>query len=137
MAEKKNQECDCKHEHHHDCDCQHEECDCGCDHEGDVVMLQDDKGNEVPFHYVYTMEHEGKEYVFLQAAEDEDEAIEIFGLETVEEDGEYYDLLDPVDDDLYDVLYEKLLLVASEDACEDDECDCHCHHDDCDCDHNE
>lgn len=133
MAEKKNHDCGCEHEHdNHECDCgcEHDEdCDCGCD--DNVVMLQDADGNEVAFNYVYNMEHEGKEYVFLQAADaDEDDGeIEIFAIHTVEEDGQYYDMLDPVDDALYDVLYEKLLLVAAEDACEDD-CDC----DDCDCD---
>ena len=128
MAEKKlHEECGCGVEHNH------EECDCGCEHDSDVVLLQDENGNEVPFHYVYNCEHEGKEYVFLQAAEDEDESIEIFALQTVEEKGEYYDVLDPVDDDLYEVLYEKLLLVASEDACEDDDCECHDEH--CDCHH--
>ena len=125
MAEKKKHDececgCGCEHEHVHD-----DHCDCGCEHDDDVVMLQDENGNEIPFHYVYTCEHEGKEYVFLQAAEDEDESIEIFALQTIEEKGEYYDVLDPVDDDLYEVLYEKLLLAASEDCCEDEECDCH------------
>lgn len=130
--------CDHAHEHHqHDCDCgcEHDEsCDCGC--EDEVVMLQDADGNEVAFNYVYNMEHEGKEYVFLQPADEDDEdGIEIFQINTVEEDGQFYDMLAPVDDDLYDILYEKLLLVASEDACEDD--DCECHHEHCDCEHQE
>ena len=134
MAEKKK-DCGCEHE---DCNCQHEhehECDCGC--EDDVVILQDAEGNEVKFHYVYNMEHEGKEYVFLQAAEEDDETIEIFAVETVEEKGEYYDVLDPVDDDLYEVLYEKLLLAAAENECEDEDCDCHHHGEHCDCDHHD
>ena len=119
------EECNCEHEHH--------DCDCGCG-EDDLVILQDQDGNDVKFHYVYNLEHEGKEYVFLQSAEEEDdETIEIFAVETVEENGEFFDTLDPVDDDLYEVLYEKLLLVASEDACEDD--DCECHDEGCDC-HN-
>lgn len=141
MSEKKH-DCGCEHEdcnnkHHHDecdCGCEHGECDCGCEHEDDVVILQDQDGNDVKFHYVYNLTHEGKEYVYLQAADDEDEAIEIFAVETVEENGEFFDTLDPVDDDLYEVLYEKLLLVASEDACEDEECECH--HEHCDCEHN-
>lgn len=138
MSENKHHECDCgcehehSHEHSHDenCDCG---CDCGCEDE-EVVMLQDADGNEVAFHYVYNMEHEGKEYVFLQAAEagDNDDEIEIFEVHTVEEDGQYYDMLDPVEDDLYDVLYEKLLLVASEDECENDNCE-DCEDQDCAC----
>lgn len=139
MAEKKNHDCGCEHEHDNhencDCGCEHdEECDCGC--EENVVMLQDADGNEVAFNYVYNMEHEGKEYVFLQAADagEDDDEIEIFEIHTVEEDGQFYDMLDPVDDDLYDTLYEKLLLVAAEDACEDD---CNCDDDDCDCHHHD
>lgn len=133
MSEKKH-DCGCKHE---ECNCEHEhhECDCGCEHDDGVVILQDQDGNDVEFHYVYDMEHEGKDYVFLQAANDEEEVIEIFAVERVVENGEEFDVLDPVDDDLYEVLYEKLLLVASEDACEDD--DCECHHEHCGCKHHE
>lgn len=133
MAEKKNHDCDCEHEHNHSCET--EGCDCDCENEENMVVLQDEDGNDVKFHFVYNMEHEGKEYVFLQAAESENEdEIEIFSLKTVEENGETYDVLDPVDDETYDVLYEKLLLVASEDCCEDDDCDCHDEH--CDCEHH-
>ncbi len=107
MSEEKN-----IHEHDCDCDCGCEDdhdCDCGC--EDDVIMLQDENGNDVAFHFVTTMEHEGKNYVYLQTAdEDEDDlVIEIFELESVEEDGEAYDRLYPVEDDLYEVLYNKLL----------------------------
>lgn len=141
MAEKKNHECDCEMEHKHTCDCQHDDhdcdchhdhdCDCGCETEDDLVILQDEDGNDVFYHYVYNMEHDGKEYVFLQAVDcDEDEdGIEIFSLQTTEENGEYFDLLDPVDDDLYDVLYNKLIEVAQQ----EDDCDCDCDSD-CDCD---
>ena len=125
-----DEHCDCGCDHQHD----HEQCDCGCDHDSDLVMLQDESGKEIPFHYVYNCEHEGKEYVFLQAADDEDDSLEIFALKTVEENGEFYDVLDPVDDDLYEVLYEKLLLAASQDCCADDETECHDEH--CDCHNN-
>ena len=138
MDEKKihDEHCDC-------CNHDHDECDCGCDHESDVVMLQDENGNEVAFHYVYNCEYEGKEYVFLQAADDEDDSLEIFELQTVEEDGEYYDVLDPVmEDNLYDALYDKLLMAASEDCCADDDCashneNCECHDEHCDCKHKD
>ena len=116
------------HEHDHDCDCgccdhDHDmDCDCGC--EDDVVMLQDEEGNDIAFHFVTTMEHEGKNYVYLQTAdEDEDDlVIEIFELESVEEDGEAYDRLYPVEDDLYEVLYNKLLEEVQKQAeLEDDD----------------
>lgn len=120
MSEEKNiheHDCDC------DCGCEHDhDCDCGC--EDDVIMLQDENGNDVAFHFVTTMEHEGKNYVYLQTAdEDEDDlVIEIFELESVEEDGEAYDRLYPVEDDLYEVLYNKLLEEVQKQAeLEDDD----------------
>lgn len=112
------------HQHDADCDCgccDHDhDCDCGC--EDDIVILHDEEGNEIPFHYVTTLEHEGKDYVYLQMAEDSEEddlIVEIFELETVEEDGEEYDNLIPVDDELYEVLYNKLLEEVSRQATED------------------
>ena len=120
MSEEKNiheHDCDC------DCGCEHDhDCYCGC--EDDVIMLQDENGNDVAFHFVTTMEHEGKNYVYLQTAdEDEDDlVIEIFELESVEEDGEAYDRLYPVEDDLYEVLYNKLLEEVQKQAeLEDDD----------------
>ncbi len=121
------------HEHEHDCDCDcgchdHDEgCDCGC--EDDIVMLQDENGNDVAFHFVTTLEHEGKTYVYLQGDDENDEddamVIEIFELESEEDGDEAYDRLYPVDDDLYEVLYNKLLEevqkqaeLGDEDACE-------------------
>lgn len=129
MADKKfHDECNCEHDH--------DECACDCESD-DVVVLQDEDGNDVTFHYVYNCTHEGKEYVFLQAAEDDDESLEIFSFETVKKGDDFYDVLDPVDDDLYSILYDKLLLAASEDCCEDGDCHCHEDHCDCDCDHTE
>ena len=119
MSEEKNiheHDCDC------DCGCEHDhDCDCGC--EDDVIMLQDENGNDVAFHFVTTMEHEGKNYVYLQTVdEDEDDlVIEIFELESVEEDGEAYDRLYPVEDDLYEVLYNKLLEEVQKQAELDDD----------------
>lgn len=100
------------HEHDHDCGC-----------EDDVVMLQDEEGNDIAFHFVTTMEHEGKNYVYLQAADDDGDdgmVIEIFELESVEEDGEAYDRLFPVEDDLYEILYNKLLEEVQRQATEED-----------------
>lgn len=109
-------ECDCG------CGCEHDHDECDCDEE--VLMLQDEDGNDIPFHYVATLEHEGKEYVYLQSAEADDEfVIEIFELESVEEDGEAYDRLFPIEDDLYEVLYNKLMDEIKKetefDVCED------------------
>ena len=127
MAEEKKQhhcDCGCDHDHHdHDCTCDHDgDCDCGCEHD-DVVVLQDENGNDVAFHYITTLEHEGKEYVYLQSADEEDDnlAVEIFELQTVEEDGELFDTLFPIDDDLYEIMYEKLMFELANGSDDDEE----------------
>lgn len=127
MAEEKKQhhcDCGCDHDHHdHDCTCDHDcDCDCGCEHD-DVVVLQDENGNDVAFHYITTMEHEGKEYVYLQSADEEDDnlAVEIFELQTVEEDGELFDTLLPIDDDLYEIMYEKLMFELANGSDDEEE----------------
>ena len=52
--EKKQHDCDCKHEHD-------EHCDCGCETvDEDVVMLEDEDGNEIPFYHIATLEKDGK-----------------------------------------------------------------------------
>ena len=129
---KKNQhECDCGCDHahhHHDADC-----DCGCDVDEDVVMLEDEEGNEIPFYHIATLERNGKEYACLQQAEDEDPIVEIFELEEVEEDGEFFYNFLPIDDELYEALYKQLeeeVAKMSEEDCEDPNCECHHHHDD-------
>ncbi len=129
-----------------------EQCECGC--EEDVVVLQDAEGNDVAFHHITTLEYEGKDYVFLQLANAENEEqegfVEIFELQE-NEDAECDSLL-AVDDELYDVLFAKLMEIVNEDGCgcgcegdcdcEDGDCDCdgHHHHDgkcDCGCHHDE
>lgn len=123
--EKKQHNCDCGHEHEHD-----EPCDCGCeDADEDVIMLEDEEGNEYPYYHVATLEHEGKEYACLQEADEdaEEPQIEYFELEEVEEDGDFYYNLLPVSDELYDILDKKLAQLVEEydDECDDPECDCH------------
>ena len=113
---------------------ENKKCNCGCEehtNEEDVVMLEDENGNEIAFHYITTMEYEGKEYVFLQAAEGEDlDVLEIYELEASDEEG--LDNLFPVEDELYETLYNLLMKEI-----EDGGCDCGCEHDDCDCDCHE
>lgn len=122
--EKKKNGCDCEH-HEHD-----HECDCGCDMEEDLIMLEDEDGNEIPFYFIGSIEHEGKEYACLQEASDSDEPeIEIFEIEDVEGEEDCFNLL-PIEDDLYEVLFNRLQEeIASGDGCDDPDCDCH-HHDD-------
>lgn len=112
-------------------------CECEVDEEENgIVELEDEDGNLIKFHHITTMEHDDKEYVFLQAVDGDDAVLEIFELDSDEQDGEMYDLLNPVDDDLYDVLYARLMKEIEEHAgcdCGDGECDCdeegcNCHH---------
>lgn len=118
----------------HTCDCGDEACDCV---EDDIVMLEDEDGNEIAFHHVATLERDGKEYACLQEADDEEAVVEIFELVETEEDGEsYYNFL-IVDDETYEVLYRQLLeeVAAMNNGCDcnEDGCDCgddcHCHRD--------
>ena len=127
MDEKKKnqQQCDCGCDHEHDADC------C-CDVDEDVVMLEDEDGNEIAFYHIATLERDGKEYACLQQAEDEDPIVEIFELEEVEEDGEFFYNFLPIDDELYESLYEQLekeIAELTEDDCDDPNCECH-HHED-------
>ena len=122
---------------------ENKKCNCGCEehvHEEEVVMLEDENGNQIAFHYITTMEYEGKEYVFLQPAEGEElDVLEIYELEASEEEG--MDNLFPVEDELYETLYNQLMKDVEDGVFEGDvtyrecldgcECDCG---DDCDCD---
>lgn len=118
----------------HTCEGEEEVCDCG---EDDVVVLEDEDGNEIRFHHVATLERDGKEYACLQEADDDEAVVEIFELVEVEEDGEaFYNFL-IVDDETYEALYKQLLdEVAHLNGgcdCEEEGCDCgedcHCHKD--------
>lgn len=118
----------------HTCEGEEEVCDCG---EDDVVVLEDEDGNEIRFHHVATLERDGKEYACLQEADDDEAVVEIFELVEVEEDGEaFYNFL-IVDDETYEALYKQLLdEVAHLNAgcdCDEEGCDCgedcHCHKD--------
>lgn len=120
--EKKQHDCDCVHDHD-------EHCDCGCEEvDEDVVMLEDEDGNEIPFYHIATLDHDGKEYACLQQADDEDPIVEIFELQEVEEGEEvYYNFL-PIDDELYETLYKQLedeVAAMSDDDCDDPDCECH------------
>ena len=127
MDEKKKnqQECGCGCEHEHDAEC------C-CDVDEDVVMLEDEEGHEIPFYHIATLERDGKEYACLQQADDEDPIVEIFELEEVEEDGEFFYNFLPIEDELYEALYKQLeeeVAAMGEDGCDDPDCECHHHHD--------
>ena len=41
-----------------------------------VIELQDENGNDVPFEHLMTLEHEGSYYVVLEAVQDMDDCME-------------------------------------------------------------
>lgn len=127
MADEKKKTCDCGCEHDDGC------CDDGCcDMDEGVIMLTDEDGNEIPFYHIATLERDGKEYACLQKADEEDPVVEIFELTEAEEDGEEFFELAPIDDELYESLYDQLEKEVAEigDGCDDPDCECHHHHDD-------
>ena len=127
MADKKKHECGCDHEH----DVHEHGCDCGCEAvDEDVIMLQDENGHDIPFYHIATLESNGKEYACLQQADDEDPIVEIFELQEIEENGEFFYNFLPIDDDLYEALYKQLeeeVAAMGDDDCDDPDCECHHH----------
>ena len=108
--------------------------------DADIVVLEDEEGNELHFHYVTTLEHEGKTYACLQNADD-DEAegiLEIFEIEEGASEDEFDKFL-PIDDETYETLF-NVLMEESECLCDcEGECDCDHEHDgecECDCGHH-
>ena len=109
------------HEHEHDCDCDcgchdHDEgCDCGC--EDDVVMLQDENGNDLNFEHLMTLEHEGNYYVLLEATEDMDdckegEAVILKIIRDEESDEDVYATIE--DEDEFNAVFEKCMAAMEE-----------------------
>ena len=57
------------------------------DEESNIIVLEDDLGNEVEFEYLDVIEYEGEEYILLLPADDE-EADEVLILKIVSLDDE-------------------------------------------------
>ena len=76
-----------------------------------IIILNDENGNEVKFEFLDLMEYEGEEYVILLPVEDEEEAEEqgevvILKLEDTEnEDEESYVSVE--DEDILNAVFEK------------------------------
>ena len=58
--------------------------------EENIYLLEDNDGNEVPFEFVDLMEYEGEEYLFLLPIEDDNGAVLILPLDSVDGDEEAY-----------------------------------------------
>ena len=92
------------------------------DEERDLVVFEDDAGNELTMEVLDYLAYEGKEYALLteyvedDSDTDEDEPIEVFIMEVVPV-GEDQEEFVPVDD----ALAEKLIKIFESNGFEDDE----------------
>lgn len=94
------------------------------DEERDLVVFEDDKGNELTMEVLDYLAYEGKEYALLteyvenedEEEGDEDEPIEVFIMEVVPV-GEDQEEFVPVDDELA----EKLIKIFESNDFDDDE----------------
>ena len=98
--------------------------------EGEVIVLQDDKGNDIKFIEVACVEHEDEFYVLLSPAQ-EVEGIgqdEVIICKLVPQDDETQLVVPVEDEELMNQVFEEYLKSAHE--CCDGDCDCD---DDCNC----
>ena len=58
--------------------------------EENIITLTDENGNETEFEYLDVIEYQGKEYLILMPAEDDNGEIIILEIEPVDEENENY-----------------------------------------------
>ena len=71
--------------------------------EAAILTLTDENGNDQNFEYLDVIEYQGKEYLILMPAEEEETHIVILEIEPVDEENENYLSID--DDDLLNTVY--------------------------------
>jgi uncharacterized protein YrzB (UPF0473 family) len=71
--------------------------------ESSILVLTDEKGNDVEFEYLDSIEHEGKEYLVLLPVDEVETQVVILEVEPVDEENENY--LAVTDEALLDVIY--------------------------------
>ena len=82
-----------------------------------IELIDDESGETVQFLHLATLMHEGKEYIAVTDAAEDDEECGVFFMEIISEDGE--DSYSPVEDEkLQDVLFQQFVALMDE---EDDE----------------
>ncbi len=82
-----------------------------------IELIDDESGETVQFLHLATLMHEGKEYIAVTDAAEDDEECGVFFMEIIVEDGE--DSYSPVEDEaLQDVLFQQFVALMDE---EDDE----------------
>ena len=74
-----------------------------------ILSLTDENGNEQNFEYLDVIEYEGKEYLFLLPADEEDAEVVILEIEPVDEENENYLAIDDMAllEKLYELFKEK------------------------------
>ena len=74
-----------------------------------ILSLTDENGVEQNFEYLDVIEYEGKEYLFLLPADDENAEVVILEIEPVDEENENYLAIDDMEllEKLYDLFKEK------------------------------
>lgn len=105
--------------------------------ECEIITLEDEKGNDVDFYHVATIDYKDEWYVFLQPCKEldgiaEDEVL-IYKL-GADEDGE--DTFIPIEDEEeLNAVFNEYLKESEECDCEDCGCgDCNCGEENCNCD---
>ena len=71
--------------------------------EAAILTLTDENGNDQDFEYLDVIEYQGKEYLILMPAEEEEPHIVILEIEPVDEENENYLSID--DEDLLNTVY--------------------------------
>ena len=71
--------------------------------EAAILTLTDENGNDQNFEYLDVIEYQGKEYLILMPAEEEETHIVILEIEPVDEENENYLSID--DEDLLNTVY--------------------------------
>lgn len=79
-----------------------------------IELIDDETGESVQFMHLATLMHEGKEYIAVTDAAEDDEECGVFFMEIITEDGE--DTYSPVEDEsLQNVLFEQFTAMMDED----------------------
>ena len=80
-----------------------------------IELIDDETGDTVQFMHLATLMHEGKEYIAVTDATEEDEECGVFFMEIIVEEGE--DSYSPVEDEqLQDVLFNQFVALMEEEA---------------------
>ena len=80
-----------------------------------IELIDDESGESVQFLHLATLMHEGKEYIAVTDAAEDDEECGVFFMEIISEDGE--DSYSPVEDEqLQDALFQQFVALMEEEA---------------------